>query len=86
MSLKEELSKKIPTYLQSEPEFKTLLELVQVKNISEMEHLLDYLKKEIEVVGNLLQESKGATAVKSLRDKTIHLEVLKKCQDLAQNL
>ena len=51
-----------------------------------MEHLLDYLKKEIEVVGNLLQESKGATAVKSLRDKTIHLEVLKKCQDLAQNL
>ena len=81
MSLKKILLEKIPKNLQEEPHFHALLDHTKHHNIETKEHLHDFLKNDIEIVEKWLEDNKNssATKVKSVRDKVIHLDVLKKC-------
>lgn len=81
MSLKRILLEKCPHHLKEEPHFHALLDHIKHHEIGSKEHLADFLKKEIALVEKWLEENKSssATKVKSVRDKIIHLDVLKKC-------
>ena len=85
MSLKKLLLEKIPKNLQEEPHFHALLDHIKQYNIETKEHLKDFLKKEIPNLKKWLDENKNssATKVKSVRDKVVRLDVLKKCFKLA---
>lgn len=84
MSLKLELLEKVPNSLKNEPHFQALLDHIKHHNIEHKEHLADFLGKEINLVESWLEQNKSAAA-KAVRDKTIHLEVLRKCSELTQN-
>lgn len=86
MGLKEKLAK-IPEHIKKEPEFKFLNERIHEKGIGEGEELIGYLEKEIALVEKWLAENKrrGGTMVKELRDKAVHLGVLKKGRKLAED-
>ncbi len=86
MSLKHELLEKVPQNLKDEPHFYAVLDHIKEHQIETKEHLADFLKKEIGVIEKWLEDNKnsGATAVKSVREKIIHLDVLKKCFELTQ--
>ncbi len=81
MSLKQILLEKIPKDLHEEPQFHALLDHIKLHNIETKEHLHDFLKNDIEIVGKWLEDNKNSNAikVKSVRDKVVHLDVLKKC-------
>ena len=84
MSLKKILLEKVPNNLHQEPHFHALLDHVKLHNIETEEHLRNFLKKETDIVENWLENNKNsqATKVKSVRDKVVHLDVLKKCSEL----
>lgn len=86
MSLKQDLLKKVPLHLKDEPDFLALLDHIKKRNIETKEHLTKFLKDEIEIVEKWLEENKnkGATTVKTVRDRAIKLDVLKKCANLTQ--
>ncbi len=86
MDLKQELLKKVPSKIKEEPHFHALLDHIKHHNIESKEHLADFLQKEIALIERWMEENKrtGATAVKTVRDKSIHLSVLKKCFKLSQ--
>ncbi|MBU0457070.1 MAG: hypothetical protein ABH824_05545 [Nanoarchaeota archaeon] len=86
MSLKKEVLGKVPVLLQEEPHFHALLDHIKHHNIENKEHLRDFLEKEIAIVEKWLEENKksGVTTVKSVRDKVLHLDVLKKCFKITQ--
>lgn len=84
MGLKEEVLEKVPSHLKKEPEVKVLLDYIKKEGLKEKEELNNFLKKEIGLVEGWLEgnKRKGGTIVKELRDKAIHLKVLKKCEKL----
>ncbi|MFH1275644.1 MAG: hypothetical protein ABIH82_00870 [Candidatus Woesearchaeota archaeon] len=86
MTLKSELLQKVPDKLKEEPHFQALLDHIKLHKIEKKEHLADFLTKEINIIENWLEGNKksGTIAVKSVRDKIIHLDVLKKCFSLTQ--
>ncbi len=86
MPLKQDLLHKIPPHLHQQPHFLALCEYIKRHQIRDAEHLTNYLKQEIGLCEKWLQENKarGPTMVKSLRDKTVQLDVLKKCYGLAK--
>lgn len=86
MPLKTALLKKVPAHLKEEPHFPALLDFIKRNKIETKEHLAGFLKEEIRRGEEWLKENKnkGATAVKTIRDKAIELDVLKKCAKLAQ--
>lgn len=81
MSLKKELLKKVPNTLKEEPHFLALLDHIKKNDIKDKTHLIRFLGQEIALVEKWLEENKrsGSTTVKTVRDKIIHLDVLKKC-------
>jgi len=81
MSLKKELLAAVPDNLKREPHLLALVEYIEREKIENKLHLASYLKKEISMAEQLIEQNKksGATAVKLIRDKIVHLEVLKKC-------
>lgn len=85
-SLKNELLKKVPKNIKEEFHFQALLDHIKQHDINTKEHLADFLQKEIALVEKWLEDHKkaGSSGVKSVRDKVIHLDVLKKCFKLSQ--
>lgn len=86
MSLKQDFLNKTPPQRQNEPHFVALLEHIKRHNIQSKGHLVDFLKKEINLLEKSLESTKhaGPTGVKSTRDKAVHLNLLKKCYQLTQ--
>ncbi len=86
MGLHQELLKKVPSHIREEPHFPALLEHIKKHGIQDKEHLMRFLQQEIALVESWMKEHSraGGTAVKTLRDKTVQLDVLKKCFNLAQ--
>ncbi|PIZ50722.1 hypothetical protein COY27_05915 [Candidatus Woesearchaeota archaeon CG_4_10_14_0_2_um_filter_33_13] len=86
MSLKKELLQKVPASIKDEPHFTALLDHIEGHKIETKEHLADFLKKEIALIEGWLESNTHSSAAKtkSVRDKIIHLDVLKKCYDLSQ--
>ncbi len=80
MSLKQLLQQKVPRSSQLEPHFKALLEHIEMKGIDTEEHLVDFLKKEVSIIEKEVTQLKKAssTSVKSVRDRVVHLEMLRK--------
>lgn len=85
-TFKEQVHKKIPSHIKKEPHFHALLDHIKEQNIETVEHLKDFLEKQISVVESWLESNKhrSETSVKSVRDKKIELDVLKKCYLLTQ--
>ena len=86
MSLKIELLNKIPKPLKEEPQLHALLDHIKQNNIETKEHLADYLHKEIEIVERWLNDNKnqGTKNMKTIRNKIVHLDLLKKCFNITQ--
>jgi len=86
MSLKQELLNKVPLHLKDEPHFHALLDHIKQQDIETKEHLAKFLEQQTGVVEKWLEENKnsGATAVKSVREKIVQLDVLQKCHELTQ--
>ncbi len=86
MPLKQELLKKVPQHLKEEPYFAALLDSIKENKIESKTHLAEFLHAEISRVEKWLEENKaqGATAVKTIRDKAIKLNVLRRCAKLTQ--
>ena len=86
MSLKKELLERIPRNLNGEPHVGALLDNIKEHNIETKEHLADFLQKQTNIVEKWLEDSGTShiSATKSVREKTIHLEVLKKCAKLTE--
>ena len=84
MSLKKILLEKVPLNSQEDPHFHALLDNIKKHNIKSKEHLQDFLNNDIKIVEKWLENNKnsGVTKVKSIRDKVIHLDVLKKCSQI----
>ena len=84
MSLKKVLLEKVPLHSQEDPHFHALLDNIKEHNIESKEHLRDFLNNHIDIVEKWLENNKnsGVTKVKSIRDKAIHLDVLKKCSQI----
>ncbi|MEW5896765.1 MAG: hypothetical protein AB1668_03680 [Nanoarchaeota archaeon] len=85
-ALKEHIHKRIPSHIKKEPHFRALLDHIKEQNIETAEHLKDFLEKQISLVEGWLENNKhrSETSVKSVRDKKIQLDVLKKCYNLTQ--
>ncbi|MBI2112599.1 hypothetical protein HYT52_03635 [Candidatus Woesearchaeota archaeon] len=85
-SLRDELLHKVPSKLKEEPHLQALLDHIKHHNINTKEHLADFLQKEIALIEKWLDDNKkaGSLGVKSVRDKVIHLDVLRKCFKLSQ--
>lgn len=79
--LKRELEQKVPSKLKSQPHYLALLDYIADKEISSKAHLSSYLGQEVALVEAWLKENKQVGA-KTMREKTTHLEMLKKCQGL----
>ncbi len=86
MSLKIELLNKIPKPLKEEPQLHALLDHIKQNNIETKEHLADYLNKEIQIVERWLNDNKnqGTKNMKTIRNKVVHLDLLKKCFNITQ--
>ena len=86
MSLKKEFLDKIPRNLNGEPHVDALLDNIKEHNIETKEHLVDFLQKQTDLVEKWLEDNGTShlSATKSVREKTIHLEVLKKCSKLTE--
>ena len=85
MIVKQELLEKVPSQVKVEPHFLALLEHIKRQNIQTKEHLREYLQQEIAAAEQWIEEHrKSGTAVKTRRDKTTHLEVLKKCHKVTR--
>lgn len=84
MSLKKVLLEKVPLNSQEDPHFHALLDHIKHHKIETKEHLRDSLNQDIDVVGTWLKDNKnsGVTKVKSIRNKVLQLDVLKKCSKL----
>lgn len=80
MSLKQLLQQKVPKPSQLEPHFKALLEHIEMKGIDTEEHLTDFLKKEVNLIEKEVTQLKksSSTSVKLVRDRVVHLEMLRK--------
>jgi len=86
MSLKKVLLEKVPSNLQEEAHFHALLDQIKHYNIEDKVELQDFLQKEINTVGNWVEENKNSSniKVKSVREKIIHLDLLNKCSELTE--
>lgn len=86
MSLKEELLEKVSPQSKERPQFQALLDHIKKNKIENKEHLVKSLNQEIALTEKWLKDNKntGATAVKSVRNQAIKLDVLKKCQKVMQ--
>ena len=80
--LKQELLEKVPSHLKETPHFVALLDHIKQKNISSKEHLVDYLGKEIVILEKWMGDNRKMSA-KALREKVVHLDLLKKTKSLA---
>ncbi len=86
MSVKKELSEKVPAKLKAEPEFQALLDLIKKQGIEEKVHLIKFLEQEIALIEKWLEENgpSGGTAIKAVRSRIVHLDVLKKSLKLVR--
>jgi hypothetical protein len=87
MSLKRELLDKAPNSVKDEPHFNALLDHIKQHDIGSKDHLKKFLEQEIGILERWLEDNKNRseTAVKSVRDKVVQLDVLKKCHQLSEN-
>lgn len=81
--LKKELEQKVSSKLKSQPHYLALLDYISNKEISSKAHLSSYLGQEVALVEAWIKENRLVGA-KTVREKVIHLEMLKKCQGLTQ--
>ncbi len=87
MSLKKELLERVPSSLIDEPHFHALLDHIKDNEIKTKGHLTAFLLQNIHLNETWLNNYRrnGSAMMKTVRDKTIELRVLKKCFDLTQN-
>lgn len=85
--LKRILLEKVPKTLQKEPHFQALLDHIKQHEIETKEHLADFLKQEIGITEKWVEDNKnsGLAKVKSVRDKVVKLDVLRKCFELTES-
>ena len=85
MSLKRLLLDKVPSNIQQEPQFITLLGHVKEHGIDSKEHLEKFISQQIGIVSNWMRDNKSTANVKSVKDKATHLDMLKKFDYLTSN-
>ncbi len=88
MSLRKEILEKVPSGEKDSPSCRALLDHIKEHGIKTSEHLHNFLAQEIALAEKWLGENKqsGKTAAKTLRHKTVELQVLKKCRELARKV
>ncbi len=86
MPLKKNLLSKVSETVKNEFYFQALLDHIEQNNIENKGHLVKFLEQETALVENWLEENKANANTKSIRDKAVHLDVLKKCSQLTEEL
>jgi hypothetical protein len=86
MHLKKTLLSKVSEKNKNEFYFQALLDHIDQNNIQNKEHLVNFLGQETALVETWLDENKASANTKSIRDKAVHLDVLKKCSKLTGEL
>lgn len=87
MSLKQELLKNVPLSIQEEPYFLALLDHMKTHEINSKEHLDKFLSQEISLLEAWMEENKrrGTVSVKSIRERAVQIDMLKKCSKLSDS-
>jgi hypothetical protein len=86
MSLKRLLLEKVPNNIQQEPHFITLLGHVKEHGIESKEHLEKFISQQTNIVNNWIKENKSIANVKAVKDKAMHLGMLKEFDTLTNYL